>query len=75
MANASPSCGLQKLARDAERAGAVMGCHYLSSDEYEAELIAERRRAGAYGRPKRYSLVLLTAILAVTLLSMVVLTL
>ncbi len=25
-----------------------MGCHYFSSDEYEAALIAERRRAGAY---------------------------
>ena len=35
------------------RAGAALGCSYSSSAEYEAELIAERRAAGSYGRPCR----------------------
>ena len=51
MANASIHPALQALARDAERAGSAMGCRYLSSDEYEAALIAERRRAGLYKMP------------------------
>jgi hypothetical protein len=38
---------LQGLALDVELAGAAMACRYSSSDEYEAALIAERRRAGA----------------------------
>ena len=31
------------------RAGAALGCSYANSREYEAELIAVRRAAGAYG--------------------------
>jgi hypothetical protein len=31
------------------RAGAALGCSYANSHEYEAELIAARRAAGAYG--------------------------
>jgi hypothetical protein len=30
-------------------AGLAFGCAYSSSDEYEAEVIQTRRRAGAYG--------------------------
>ncbi len=52
MANASSSLALQRLTRDAERAGAAMGCYFGGSDEFEAALIAERRRAGAYRRPR-----------------------
>ena len=52
MANASLHAALQALAQDAERAGSAMGCRYISSDEYEHALIAERRRAGAYGSPR-----------------------
>ena len=48
MADASISCAIQALSRDAERAGSAMGCRYLSADEYEAALIAERRAEGAY---------------------------
>lgn len=51
MVDASLNPALQALAHDAERAGSAMGCRYLSSDEYEGALIAERRRAGAYGHP------------------------
>jgi hypothetical protein len=34
-------------------AGLALGCAYSSSDDYEAELILMRRRAGAYGAPSR----------------------
>jgi len=44
------SCIAGACAR-AELAGTAMGCHYLSSAEYDAALIAERRLAGAYGPP------------------------
>ena len=32
-------------------AGLALACAYSSSDEYEAELIQVRRKAGAYGSP------------------------
>ena len=34
-------------------AGLALACAYSSSDEYEAELIQSRRKAGAYGSPHR----------------------
>ena len=34
-------------------AGLALACAYSSSDEYEAELIQARRKAGVYG-PRRY---------------------
>jgi hypothetical protein len=34
-------------------AGLALGCAYSSSDDYEAELILMRRKAGAYGAPYR----------------------
>jgi len=37
------------LEDNALRAGAALGCSYANSHEYEAELIAARRAAGAYG--------------------------
>lgn len=37
------------LEDNAVRAGAALGCSYANSREYEAELIAARRAAGAYG--------------------------
>lgn len=45
---------LRGLANDLELAGAAMACRYSSSEEYEAELIAERRQAGAYDLPRRH---------------------
>jgi hypothetical protein len=50
-----------RLALDVELAGAAMACRYSSSDEYEAALIAERRRAGAYDVPSRHRTILWTA--------------
>jgi hypothetical protein len=32
-------------------AGLALACAYSSSDEYEAEVIQVRRKAGAYGSP------------------------
>lgn len=54
MATAQFDSALQGLSADIELAGAAMACLYSSSDEYEAALIAERRRAGAYDLPKRH---------------------
>lgn len=45
---------LQDLIADAEFAGAAMACRYSSSAEFEAALIEERRRAGAYDLPRRH---------------------
>lgn len=42
---------MQALARNAEIAGSAMGCRFQSSAEYEAAVIAERRRTGAYKKP------------------------
>jgi hypothetical protein len=39
-------------------AGLALACAYSSSDEFEAELIHARRKAGAYG-PRRYRLLVL----------------
>jgi hypothetical protein len=51
-------------------AGLALACAYSSSDEYEAELIQARRKAGAYGsRHRRQAYVIFalaaTAIVAV----------
>ena len=37
------------LEANAACAGRALGCAYSSSDEYEAEIIRVRRKAGAYG--------------------------
>jgi hypothetical protein len=71
MARAFSNSAVQMLAIDAERAGAAMACRYSSSDEYEAALIAERRAAGAYHKPRRDRLVVWSAVFAVALLSIV----
>jgi hypothetical protein len=43
---------LSALRASAERAGAALGCLFASSDEFEAEIIRERRASGAL-RPRR----------------------
>jgi len=43
---------LSALRASAERAGAALGCLFASSDEYEAEVIRERRASGAF-RPRK----------------------
>jgi hypothetical protein len=71
MAHVSSESALQALALDAELAGAAMACRYGSSDEYEAALIAERRRAGLYRRPRRVGVALWGALVSALLLSIV----
>ena len=39
------------LEANAACAGLALACAYSSSDEYEAEVIRVRRKAGAYGSP------------------------
>lgn len=48
MADAIPMSAVDGLRLRAEGAGVAMACRYLDSREYEAALVAERRRAGAY---------------------------
>jgi hypothetical protein len=43
---------LAALRASAERAGLALACVFASSDEYEADLIRERRASGAF-RPQR----------------------
>jgi hypothetical protein len=60
----------QSIALDVELAGAAMACQYSSSDEYEAALIAERRRAGAYDVPRGQRAVLWCALTASALVAL-----
>ena len=39
------------LEANAASAGLALACAYSSSEEYEAEVIQVRRKAGAYGSP------------------------
>jgi len=56
----------------ADRAGTALACTFSSSEEFEADLIRERRAQGAYGpSPRRRGLIrigIVTALLALALL-------
>jgi hypothetical protein len=43
---------LAALRASADRAGVALACLFASSDEYEADIIRERRASGAF-RPRR----------------------
>jgi len=43
---------LAALRASADRAGVALACVFASSDEYEADIIRERRTSGAF-RPRR----------------------
>jgi hypothetical protein len=43
---------LAALRASADRAGVALACVFASSDEYEAEIIRERRASGAF-RPRK----------------------
>lgn len=47
----SPRTDLGALEDSASRAGMALACCYSSATEFEAEIIRERRAAGAYGNP------------------------
>jgi hypothetical protein len=56
------------LEANAFRAGLALACAYSSSAEYEAELIAVRRAAGAYGGTRRRRNVLYAAAAGIAVL-------
>ena len=49
------------------RAGMALACPYSTSDEYEAEILKERREAGAYdaGPPAQRVIVIMAVIAAI----------
>ncbi len=49
-------------------AGLALACAYSSSDEYVADIIRERRRAGAYGGQRRHFHVTLGLLVGATAL-------
>ncbi len=50
-------------------AGLALACAYSSSDEYEAELIQVRRKAGAYGSPHHRQAYVIFALAAVAIVA------
>jgi hypothetical protein len=52
-------------------AGLALACGYSSSDEYEAELIQVRRKAGAYGSRHRRQVGGAFAVAAAALVAMI----
>jgi hypothetical protein len=59
------------LQSTAERAGLALACPFASSAEFEAAVIASKRRAGVYG-PKRHLRYLIYAVYATAAVAMVV---
>jgi hypothetical protein len=65
---------LGALEASATRAGLALACSYSSAAEFEAELIQQRRAAGAYGNPRVNQMrVLLTATATASLVALVLL--
>jgi hypothetical protein len=54
MPTAAVEADLAALRGAAERAGCALACLFSSADEYEADLIRERRAQGRYRRPSRF---------------------
>jgi hypothetical protein len=71
---AAVEADLAALRAAAERAGSALACLFSSSDEYEADIIRERRAQGAYKPRRRASgvvrVVILTALLALAFLTL-----
>ena len=66
---------LAALKRAAERAGTALACLFSSADEYEADLIRERRAAGAFvhlSPPRQRSSLLKLIIIALLAASLLV---
>jgi len=53
-------------------AGLALACAYSSSDEYEAELIQMRRKAGAYGSPHHRQAYVAFALAAMAIVAVLV---
>jgi hypothetical protein len=50
---AAVEADLAALKRAAERAGTALACLFSSAEEYEADIIRERRAAGLYAPQRR----------------------
>ena len=61
--------GPHALEVNAASAGLALGCAYSSSDEFEAELIQVRRKAGAYGSPHHRQALVALAVAAAGVLA------
>jgi hypothetical protein len=61
--------GPHALEANAASAGLALGCAYSSSDEFEAELIQVRRKAGAYGSPHHRQAYVIFALAAVAIVA------
>jgi hypothetical protein len=61
--------GPHALEANAASAGLALGCAYSSSDEFEAELIQVRRKAGAYGAPHHRQALVALAVAAAGVLA------
>lgn len=68
MTTAAIEADLAALKRSAERAGTALACLFSSAEEFEADIIRERRAAGRY-RPQRRSRRIKRAALAFALAS------
>jgi hypothetical protein len=64
--------GSHALDANAASAGLALACAYSSSDEYEAEVIQARRKAGAYGSPHRRQAFVAFAVTAAAIVAAVV---
>ena len=65
---------LGALEASANRAGLALACSYSSAAEYEAEIIRERRAAGAFAQPRVTQMrLVLTATAVVSLAALILL--
>ncbi len=64
---------LGALEASATRAGLALACSYSSAAEFEAEIIRERRAAGAYGQPHDQMRVVLTVTAVASLAALLLL--
>jgi hypothetical protein len=65
---------LGALEASANRAGLALACSYSSAAEFEAEIIRERRAAGAFAQPRVVQMrMLLTATAVVSLAALILL--
>jgi hypothetical protein len=60
---------LTALRAAAERAGTALACLFSSSDEFEADVIRERRAQGALPSPRRFSAAWFRSLTATALLA------
>jgi hypothetical protein len=71
MSRSRGDSALSGLLAEVEMAGAAMACRFSSSAEYEAALIDERRRAGAYdvsARQRRWMWLALAVLITLAIL-------